>query len=131
MQAIETVLFDFGGTLDSDGVAWKERFFALYRSEGLDLSAEAFAPAFYAADDALVGALFSGDDITNIFGNGFNLYYNPDAPENAYLNRLTYQLAGGGELIALVPEPGTLMLLLSGLGVVLILRRRSDRTIAV
>jgi HAD superfamily hydrolase (TIGR01549 family) len=57
VQAIETVLFDFGGTLDSDGVAWKERFYALYQSEGLDLSAEAFAPAFYAADDALVGAL--------------------------------------------------------------------------
>jgi HAD superfamily hydrolase (TIGR01549 family) len=57
VQAIETVLFDFGGTLDSDGVPWKERFHALYRTEGLDLSAEAFAPAFYAADDALVGAL--------------------------------------------------------------------------
>ena len=57
MRAIETVLFDFGGTLDSDGVAWKERFHALYRAEGLDLSAEAFAPAFYAADDALVGVL--------------------------------------------------------------------------
>jgi phosphoglycolate phosphatase-like HAD superfamily hydrolase len=57
VQAIETVLFDFGGTLDSDGVAWKERFHALYRTEGLDLSAEAFAPAFYAADDVLVGAL--------------------------------------------------------------------------
>jgi HAD superfamily hydrolase (TIGR01509 family) len=57
VQAIETVLFDFGGTLDSDGLAWKERFHALYRAEGLDLSAEAFAPAFYTADDALVGAL--------------------------------------------------------------------------
>ena len=57
MQAIETVLFDFGGTLDADGVAWKERFHALYRAEGLDLSTETFAPAFYAADDALVGAL--------------------------------------------------------------------------
>lgn len=51
------MLFDFGGTLDADGVAWKERFHALYRDEGLGLSAEAFAPAFYAADDALVGAL--------------------------------------------------------------------------
>lgn len=57
MQAIETVLFDFGGTLDCDGVAWKARFHALYRAEGLDMPAEAFAPAFYAADDALVGAL--------------------------------------------------------------------------
>jgi HAD superfamily hydrolase (TIGR01549 family) len=57
VQAIETVLFDFGGTLDSDGVPWKERFYALYRAEGLNLSEEGFAPAFYAADDALVGAL--------------------------------------------------------------------------
>jgi HAD superfamily hydrolase (TIGR01549 family) len=57
VQAIETVLFDFGGTLDSDGVPWKERFHALYRAEGLALSAESFAPAFYAADDALVGTL--------------------------------------------------------------------------
>jgi FMN phosphatase YigB (HAD superfamily) len=57
VHKIETVLFDFGGTLDSNGVAWKERFHALYRAEGLDISAESFAPAFYAADDALVGAL--------------------------------------------------------------------------
>jgi FMN phosphatase YigB (HAD superfamily) len=57
VHKIETVLFDFGGTLDSDGVAWKERFHALYQAEGLDISAEDFAPAFYAADDALVGAL--------------------------------------------------------------------------
>jgi HAD superfamily hydrolase (TIGR01549 family) len=57
VRVIETVLFDFGGTLDSDGVAWKERFHALYRADGLDLSAEGFAPAFYAADDALVGSL--------------------------------------------------------------------------
>jgi HAD superfamily hydrolase (TIGR01509 family) len=57
VQAVETVLFDFGGTLDSDGLAWKERFHTLYGAEGLDLSAEAFAPAFYAADDALIGAL--------------------------------------------------------------------------
>jgi putative hydrolase of the HAD superfamily len=63
VQAIETVLFDFGGTLDSDGVPWKERFYALYRAEGLNLSAEAFAPAFYAADDALVGALSPTTDL--------------------------------------------------------------------
>jgi HAD superfamily hydrolase (TIGR01549 family) len=57
VQAIETLLFDFGGTLDSDGVAWNERFHALYRAEGLDLSAEAFALVFYTADDALAGGL--------------------------------------------------------------------------
>lgn len=56
-QTIETVLFDFGGTLDADGVAWEERFYALYESAGLAMTAGAFAPAFYAADDALVGRL--------------------------------------------------------------------------
>jgi HAD superfamily hydrolase (TIGR01509 family) len=54
---IETLLFDFGGTLDADGVAWKERFYALYRAEGLDMTADAFAPAFFAADRPLVGGL--------------------------------------------------------------------------
>ena len=51
------LLFDFGGTLDADGVAWKERFFRLWLDEGEDLPREAFDRAFYAADDALVGAL--------------------------------------------------------------------------
>ena len=60
---IKTLLFDFGGTLDADGVAWKERFHALYRTEGLPLDGEAFAPAFYAADDPLVGALPSTTDL--------------------------------------------------------------------
>jgi HAD superfamily hydrolase (TIGR01509 family) len=57
LEAVESLLFDFGGTLDADGVAWKERFHALYQSEGLDMTAEDFAPAFFAADDALVGGL--------------------------------------------------------------------------
>ena len=51
------VLFDFGGTLDANGVAWKERFFRLYLDEGLDIGAERFETVFYAADDALVGAI--------------------------------------------------------------------------
>ncbi|MFQ5802423.1 MAG: HAD family hydrolase [Candidatus Methylomirabilales bacterium] len=52
-----SVLFDFGGTLDANGIAWKERFFRLYRDDGLGLSSEQFDQAFYAADDALVGTI--------------------------------------------------------------------------
>jgi putative hydrolase of the HAD superfamily len=63
-QSINTVLFDFGGTLDSDGVAWKERIHAYYRAEGLTLTAEQFAPAFYAADDPLVGRLPPDTDLS-------------------------------------------------------------------
>lgn len=51
------VLFDFGGTLDADGVAWKERFFRLWCEEAGGIAPERFAQVFYAADDALVGAV--------------------------------------------------------------------------
>src|SRR5690349_11682595 len=62
-EPIKSLLFDFGGTLDADGVAWKERFHALYRVEGLGMTGEAFAPAFYAADDPLVGELSPTTDL--------------------------------------------------------------------
>jgi len=42
------LLFDFGGTLDADGLTWKERFQALCVVSDRD---------FYAADDALVGTI--------------------------------------------------------------------------
>ena len=51
------VLFDFGGTLDADGVPWKTRLFRLCREEGLVTDPARFDPVFYAVDDALVGAI--------------------------------------------------------------------------
>jgi putative hydrolase of the HAD superfamily len=62
-RPIKTLLFDFGGTLDADGVAWKERFSSLYQAEGLDMTADAFAPIFHAADDPLVGGLPPTSDL--------------------------------------------------------------------
>ena len=61
---IETILFDFGGTLDANGVAWKERFYAFYRDEGLDITPTAFASSFYAADDPLIGSLSPATDLS-------------------------------------------------------------------
>jgi len=63
-EPIEALLFDFGGTLDADGVAWKERFYAYYRAEGLDITPEAFEAAFFAADDPLVGGLPIDTDLS-------------------------------------------------------------------
>lgn len=57
IQNVKAVLFDFGGTLDADGVPWRERFFRLWRAEGEDVAHDRFDRAFYASDDALVGAL--------------------------------------------------------------------------
>lgn len=51
------MLFDFGGTLDADGVTWKDRMRRLYEEEGHRVATERFDRAFYAADDVLVGAV--------------------------------------------------------------------------
>jgi HAD superfamily hydrolase (TIGR01549 family) len=64
MSKYETVLFDFGGTLDADGVAWKERAHRHYEAEGMAISAEAFAPLFYAADDRLCGTIAREADLS-------------------------------------------------------------------
>lgn len=51
----EALLFDFGGTLDADGLAWKERFRSLFPGEAF--TPAEFDRAFYAADDVLVGTI--------------------------------------------------------------------------
>ncbi len=50
---LAAVLFDFGGTLDADGIPWKERVRRLWLEEGLPAADGRFDGAFYAADDAL------------------------------------------------------------------------------
>jgi HAD superfamily hydrolase (TIGR01509 family) len=51
------LLFDFGGTLDAEGVPWKDRFFELARQEGLDVPREEFDRAFYGAADSIEGKI--------------------------------------------------------------------------
>jgi HAD superfamily hydrolase (TIGR01509 family) len=55
--ATRALLFDFGGTLDAEGVAWKDRFFEAARREGLELPQSEFDPAFYGATDSLEGRI--------------------------------------------------------------------------
>jgi putative hydrolase of the HAD superfamily len=54
---IRALLFDFGGTLDAQGVPWKERFYRLSREEGLAVPETEFDPAFYGATDTLEGTI--------------------------------------------------------------------------
>ncbi len=51
---IRALFFDYGGTLDAQGIAWRDRFYPLYLQAGLDIEPEVFARAFYASDDSLV-----------------------------------------------------------------------------
>lgn len=47
---IRAILFDMGGTLDSDGQHWLDRFIALYRDFGVDLPRETLRGAFDEAE---------------------------------------------------------------------------------
>ena len=62
------LLFDFGGTLDAEGVPWKERFFRLLGEEGLEVSRERFEPAFYGACDGLEGTIGEGAGFRELVG---------------------------------------------------------------
>lgn len=55
----KAILFDFGGTLDADGVAWKERFYPLYLAEHVEIDRDRYDQAYYVGDDALVARGFS------------------------------------------------------------------------
>lgn len=50
---MKTIFFDYGGTLDSNGMAWKERFWSIYRKHGVSVKYERFVQAFYRSDDSL------------------------------------------------------------------------------
>ena len=50
---MDAVLFDFGGTLDSDAIPWIDRFYRLYAQAGLADDRARFDRIFYDADDNL------------------------------------------------------------------------------
>ena len=47
------MLFDYGGTLDADGTTWLERFYPIYKENGVAADRARFDRAFYDADDSL------------------------------------------------------------------------------
>lgn len=51
---MKVIFFDYGGTLDSSGVAWKEQFWPIYQKHGVAVEYERFVKAFYRSDDTLV-----------------------------------------------------------------------------
>lgn len=75
----------------------------------------------------LTGAEILNDVVTNISGKGYDIYYQANLQENAYLGGRMFALSDGGYLKPL-PEPAVLALLLPGLALMGYARRqRSPR----
>ena len=51
---MRAIFFDYGGTLDSQGTAWKEHFWPIYQRHGVDVDYDRYVQAFYRSDDSLV-----------------------------------------------------------------------------
>lgn len=53
--------------------------------------------------EVIAGVEPAGTKAANITGNGLNIYYAADLPENTYLAGLSYDLNGGGRLLPVSP----------------------------
>jgi putative hydrolase of the HAD superfamily len=53
-QVTRAILFDFGGTLDSDGKHWVDQFRAAYEMAGYVYPSETFNPAFFESDQKIL-----------------------------------------------------------------------------
>jgi HAD superfamily hydrolase (TIGR01549 family) len=51
---VKAVLFDFGGTIDTDGVHWSEKFWEYYQRFGVSLVKKEFERAFVISEDRLI-----------------------------------------------------------------------------
>ena len=53
MIQIKNIFFDYGGTIDSNGIHWRKRFYDLYIKNGIEISYDDFSKAFFDSDDNL------------------------------------------------------------------------------
>lgn len=51
---MKAVLFDFGGTIDTDGVHWSEKFLYLYQRFGVNVKKQEFEQAFIQSENQLM-----------------------------------------------------------------------------
>lgn len=89
---MKSVLFDYGGTLDSDGATWLERFYPIYKENGVDVARERFDRAFYDSDDGLPARHdLAGLDLEQTLRLQVRTVLNAVAPERV---DLTARIAG-------------------------------------
>lgn len=128
--SIITGLADGGDDFDTIEITGEVTLGENVNFESLLLNADAILTMAFEFDiGQLLGAVIDGNEVTNIAGNGFNFYYDGLDAANAYLGGLTYQLAGGGQLISsttdvAVPAPAAIAIFAPALFLLAGVRRR-------
>lgn len=59
---IKGILFDFGGTIDTDGVHWSEEFWAAYVASEIDVSKKDYETAYIQANENMLEGLIKPTD---------------------------------------------------------------------
>jgi FMN phosphatase YigB (HAD superfamily) len=59
---MKVLLFDFGGTLDTNGVHWSEKLWEVYQQAGVDIPKNAFERAYVAAESKMSNGIVFPDD---------------------------------------------------------------------
>jgi putative hydrolase of the HAD superfamily len=74
---MKAILFDFGGTLDTDGIHWSEKFWNAYKSMNLSISKKQFEESFVYSENSMQGLIKSGDSFrsTIMYQVMFQLLY--------------------------------------------------------
>lgn len=59
MKNLKAILFDFGGTIDTDGIHWSEKYWDAYVACGIDILKEDYEKAYVAAGEDMLDGLIS------------------------------------------------------------------------
>ncbi len=59
---MNAILFDFGGTIDTDGVHWREKFYQAYQEAGLLLPEHVFDAAYARAERKMCSGVLGPED---------------------------------------------------------------------
>ena len=70
---METVLFDFGGTLDTNGVHWSEKFWEIYQKFHIPVTKKDYEEAYLAAEKRMNELVKKEDDMITTLSNQVNL----------------------------------------------------------
>lgn len=67
MSSKKAIIFDFGGTLDSDGIHWSERFWDVYCMVGVGCTKPEYEQAYVSSEKKLLSDIYSKVSFKEIF----------------------------------------------------------------